>query len=59
MRTVFWLALIGAFFCACGIVWYALKLTIGIRVSEEEEAGGLDRSEVGVEAYPEFAFGRG
>jgi Amt family ammonium transporter len=41
------------------IVWYALKLTIGIRVSEEEEAGGLDRSEVGVEAYPEFAFGRG
>ena len=41
------------------IVWYALKLTIGIRVSEEEEEGGLDRSEVGVEAYPEFAFGRG
>jgi Amt family ammonium transporter len=41
------------------IVWYVLKLTIGIRVSEEEEASGLDRSEVGVEAYPEFAFGRG
>jgi Amt family ammonium transporter len=41
------------------IVWYVLKLTNGIRVSEEEEASGLDRSEVGVEAYPEFAFGRG
>ncbi|MGI9363820.1 MAG: ammonium transporter [Rhizobiaceae bacterium] len=41
------------------IVWYALKVTIGIRVSEEEEASGLDRSEVGVEAYPEFSFGRG
>ncbi|MEL6744472.1 MAG: ammonium transporter, partial [Pseudomonadota bacterium] len=41
------------------IVWFALKVTIGLRVSEEEEANGLDRSEVGVEAYPEFTFGRG
>ncbi|MEE9315211.1 MAG: ammonium transporter [Rhizobiaceae bacterium] len=41
------------------IVWLALKYTIGIRVSEEEEALGLDRSEIGVEAYPEFTFGRG
>ncbi|MEM1040761.1 MAG: ammonium transporter [Pseudomonadota bacterium] len=41
------------------IVWYVLKFTIGLRVSEEEEANGLDRSEVGVEAYPEFTFGRG
>ena len=42
-----------------GIVWFILKATIGVRVSEEEEALGLDRSEVGVEAYPEFTFGRG
>ena len=41
------------------VIWLALKYTIGIRVSEEEEAAGLDRSEVGVEAYPEFTFGRG
>ncbi len=41
------------------IVWFVLKATMGIRVSEEEEANGLDRSEVGVEAYPEFTFGRG
>ena len=41
------------------IVWFALKAIMGLRVSEEEEALGLDRSEVGVEAYPEFTFGRG
>ena len=32
-----------------------LKLTIGVRVSEEEEQLGLDRADTGVEAYPEFA----
>ena len=37
------------------IVWFALKATIGVRVSEEEETLGLDRSDTGVEAYPEFA----
>ncbi len=46
---------IGAFtFVASSIVWLALKATIGIRVSKESEALGLDKSEVGVEAYPEF-----
>jgi len=44
---------------ASAIVWLVLKAVMGIRVSEEEEALGLDRSEVGVEAYPEFTFGRG
>ena len=39
---------------ASAIVWSILKASIGIRVSEEEEALGLDKSEVGVEAYPEF-----
>jgi len=37
------------------LVWIILKSTMGIRVSEEEEALGLDKSEVGVEAYPEFS----
>jgi Amt family ammonium transporter len=36
------------------IVWYALKLVMGIRVSEEEEYEGVDISECGLEAYPEF-----
>lgn len=39
------------------IIWYALKATIGIRVSEEEELMGLDKTELGIEAYPEFARG--
>ncbi|MCK5931139.1 MAG: ammonium transporter [Fulvimarina manganoxydans] len=45
-------------FVASLVIWGILKATIGIRVSEEEEALGLDRTEVGVEAYPEFAVGR-
>ncbi|EIJ43494.1 putative ammonium transporter, marine subtype [Beggiatoa alba B18LD] len=36
------------------IVWFILKLTIGIRMSEEEEYEGADISECGLEAYPEF-----
>ncbi len=36
------------------VVWYVLKLAIGIRVSEEEEYEGVDLSECGLEAYPEF-----
>ena len=35
-------------------VWFLLKLVFGIRVSEEEELQGIDISECGVEAYPEF-----
>ena len=42
---------------ASGIVWFALKLVMGIRVSPEDEELGLDRAEVGVESYPEFASG--
>jgi Amt family ammonium transporter len=36
------------------IVWYLLKLVVGIRVSDEEEYEGVDISECGLEAYPEF-----
>ena len=36
------------------IVWFVLKITVGIRVSEEEEYEGVDISECGLEAYPEF-----
>lgn len=41
-------------FVTSSIVWYVLKLVIGIRVSEEEEYEGVDLSECGMEAYPEF-----
>ncbi len=40
---------------ASAILWFALKATIGVRPSEEEEMSGLDHAEIGVEAYPEFA----
>jgi len=45
----------GAFvIVASSIVWLALKYTVGIRVSEEEEMIGCDMSEIGMEAYPDF-----
>ena len=37
-----------------GIFFYILKGTVGLRVSEETEASGLDRAELTTEAYPEF-----
>lgn len=49
---------VGVFVCvASGIFWIALKVTVGLRVSEEEEDLGLDRAELGLEAYPEFGRG--
>ncbi len=51
-------AAIGGFvFVASLVVWFVLKATMGIRVSEEAEMAGLDVAEMGMEAYPEFARG--
>ncbi|MGH1471957.1 MAG: ammonium transporter [Cellvibrionaceae bacterium] len=36
------------------IVWFIIKAIMGVRVSEEEEYEGVDLSECGMEAYPEF-----
>ena len=36
------------------VVWFALKAIMGVRVTEEEEYNGVDLSECGLEAYPEF-----
>src|SRR5210317_1097151 len=41
------------------IVWGILKAVMGIRVSEEEEYEGVDMSECGMEAYPEFVGASG
>ena len=41
------------------IVWGILKAVIGIRVSEQEEYEGVDMSECGMEAYPEFVGASG
>ncbi|HIF9239537.1 ammonium transporter [Photobacterium damselae] len=35
-------------------VWGILKLTLGIRVSEDEELEGMDVHDCGIDAYPEF-----
>ena len=40
------------------IVWLIIKAVIGIRVTEEEEFEGVDISECGMEAYPEFTSGK-
>ncbi|MCL1065891.1 ammonium transporter [Shewanella olleyana] len=41
-------------FAASFAVWFVLKATVGIRVTEEEEYNGMDSSDCGVDAYPEF-----
>ena len=39
------------------IFWMIIKVIMGIRVSEEDEYNGVDISECGLEAYPEFTSG--
>ncbi len=41
-------------FGASFVTWFVIKKIMGIRVSEEEEFQGVDISECGLEAYPEF-----
>ena len=52
------IAAIGAFVVVTsGLVWLILKAVMGIRVDEEAEITGLDKSELGMEAYPDFTKG--
>lgn len=46
--------IIGWTFVTSLILWGLIKLIFGLRVSEEEEYEGVDISECGIEAYPEF-----
>ena len=41
-------------FIASLVTWGVIKAIMGIRVSEEEEYEGVDLTECGMEAYPEF-----
>lgn len=43
-----------AAFVASFIIFIVIKYTIGIRVSKDDEIYGLDASEHGMEAYPDF-----
>ena len=48
--------IVGAFtFVASAVVWFIIKAAMGIRVSEEDEIAGLDTSELGMDAYPDFS----
>lgn len=48
---------VGAFaFVTSALVWLALKATVGIRVTAEEEIAGLDIGEHGNMAYPDFVL---
>ena len=38
-----------------GLVWLIIRALVGIRVDKEAEITGLDQSELGMEAYPEFS----
>ena len=49
LATIFLWVFISSF-----IVWFVIKMIMGIRVSEEEEYEGVDIGECGMEAYPEF-----
>ncbi len=39
------------------ILWLILKAVMGIRVGDEEQIAGLDTTELGMEAYPDFSKG--
>jgi Amt family ammonium transporter len=44
-------------FLASLVVWSLIKSSIGIRVTDAEESEGLDVTDCGLEAYPEFTKG--
>ena len=49
------LTIFGWVFVTSAIAFFVIKMFMGLRVSEEEEYEGVDVSECGMEAYPEFA----
>lgn len=48
-------AILGFTFVAALVVWFVIKLVMGIRLSEEDELIGADKAEIGIVAYPEFS----
>ena len=59
MHQLTGVAAVGAFvFVVSLVVWFAIKATMGLRVSEEEELEGLDIGEHGNRAYPDFVADR-
>jgi len=51
-------AAIGVFVSvASAVVWIILRFTVGLRPTEQQEDEGLDKTKIGIEAYPEFGSG--
>ncbi len=44
----------GFMFVASLVVWLIIKAVMGVRVSDEDQVTGLDKTDMGMEAYPEF-----
>ena len=51
------MSIIAFVFVTSLIVWVIIKAVLGLRVSAEAEVNGLDVSELGMEAYPDFTKG--
>lgn len=52
------IAVVGVFtVVSSAVVWFIIKTVMGLRVDEETEITGLDMTELGMEAYPEFSKG--
>ena len=49
------LTIFGWVFVTSLIVFFAIKMAMGLRVTDDEELAGVDASECGLEAYPEFS----
>ena len=55
---IYGIVLIGGFtIITSAVAWYLIKMVMGLRVSEEAEITGLDTTELGMEAYPDFTKG--
>ena len=53
---IYGIIVIGVFsFLASLAIFYIISITVGLRCSEEEETKGLDVSELGMDAYPDFS----
>ena len=48
-------AILGYTFIASLVVWFIIKMVLGIRLSDEEQMVGADAAEIGITAYPEFS----
>ena len=56
VQVIGMLAILFWVFVSSLLVWFVIKLSLGIRMDEDHEYEGVDISECGLEAYPEFAI---